>query len=73
MIIYVCIHSLELTINITAMINLFDSLTRGRRKKNGLKLKKSDSGEWSVKKGYQTLYIGTREKCEFFMSQGQIW
>lgn len=51
---------------------IFDFLKRKRRGKNGLKLRKSVTGEWSVKKGYQTLYIGTKEKCEYFMNQGNI-
>lgn len=38
---------------------------------NGLRLEKSRfSEDWFVKKGYQTLYIGTKEKCQIFMSQG---
>ncbi len=51
---------------------IFDFLKQRRNKRSGLKLRRSVTGEWSVKKGYRTLYIGTREKCEFFMNQGQI-
>lgn len=59
-------------INITTMSIIFDFLKQRKRRKNGLKLRKSVTGEWSVKKGHRTLYIGTKEKCEFFMNQGQI-
>ena len=35
-----------------------------------LKLAKSDAGdEWTVKKGYSILYIGSKDKCKSFMSQ----
>ncbi len=38
---------------------------------NALKLAKSDTGDWMVKKGFSILYIGSKEKCERFMSQTQ--
>lgn len=40
-------------------------------KKSGdsVKLKKSDSGDWMVQKGFSILYIGTKEKCETFIKQ----
>ena len=37
-------------------------------KKDTLQLKKSDSGEWMVKKNFSVLYIGTKEKCQLYLS-----
>lgn len=43
-----------------------------KQDKDALRLQKSDAGdnEWVVKKGFSILYIGTKEKCQIFMSQG---
>ncbi len=54
------------------MSAIFDLFSLNKHRKNGLKLRKSETGEWTVKKGHSVLYIGTKEKCEFFMNQGQI-
>jgi len=35
---------------------------------NQLKMKKEASGDWVVRKGSTVLYIGTRDKCETYMS-----
>ena len=52
------------------MINFFKRITR---KRNGLKIEKSEIGEeWQVKKGFNILYIGSKEKCEIFANQGQL-
>ncbi|MEQ9405551.1 MAG: hypothetical protein RIM99_18325 [Cyclobacteriaceae bacterium] len=40
--------------------------------KNRLRIQKSDSGSWMVKKGFSILYIGTKEKCQIYMNQGQM-
>ncbi|MEM6642632.1 MAG: hypothetical protein AAF616_06605 [Bacteroidota bacterium] len=45
------------------------SLFSFKKKNDGIKLAKSESGDWMVKKGFSILYIGTREKCELFMKQ----
>lgn len=50
------------------MKTLLDFLLRKRKTTNGLKLRKTGENEWTVKKGYAALYIGTREKCEYFMN-----
>ncbi len=34
-----------------------------------IRLTKSQTGDWMVKKGFSILYIGSREKCEIFMKQ----
>ena len=53
------------------MVNLFKLFAK--RDKNQLKIQKSESGDnWVVKKGFSTLYIGTKEKCKIFMNQGQL-
>ncbi|MEQ9405832.1 MAG: hypothetical protein RIM99_19730 [Cyclobacteriaceae bacterium] len=50
------------------MINLFKTFAI---KTSGLKLQKSEYNEnWMVKKGHRTLYIGTKTKCENYLSQG---
>lgn len=40
----------------------------GKSDKNGLKLIKQSSGDWVVKKGSTVLYIGSKDKCETYMS-----
>jgi acid phosphatase class B len=39
----------------------------GRRNTNRLRMSKSSSGDWNVKKGQSVLYIGTKEKCQTFL------
>lgn len=38
-------------------------------KKDALKLSKTNSGEWVVKKNLKILYIGSKEKCQTYMNQ----
>ncbi|MEP1033067.1 hypothetical protein [Ekhidna sp.] len=38
-------------------------------KKDALKLAKTNSGEWVVKKNLKILYIGPKEKCQIYMNQ----
>lgn len=33
-----------------------------------LKLKKEPTGEWVVKKGTTVLYIGSKDKCQIYMT-----
>ena len=41
--------------------------------KNSIRLKKTkEAGVYMVKKGFSILYIGSKEKCEVYMSQGQL-
>ncbi len=47
------------------MINLFNFFA----KKDAIKLSKSDSGEWIVKKNLKILYIGSKDKCQTYMNQ----
>lgn len=54
----------SLTIKETAMSRLFKLFA----KKDSFQLKKSESGEWMVKKNYSVLYIGTKEKCQMYLS-----
>ncbi|MEP1033588.1 hypothetical protein [Ekhidna sp.] len=35
---------------------------------NQLKLKKEAGGDWVVRKGSTVLYIGSKDKCETYMS-----
>ncbi|SNT11703.1 hypothetical protein SAMN05421640_2352 [Ekhidna lutea] len=35
---------------------------------NKLKMKKESAGEWVVRKGSTVLYIGSKDKCETYMS-----
>lgn len=52
------------------MSNLFRQFFN--QSKNELKIRKADFGEnWMVKKGFKTLYIGTKEKCQIFMKRSQ--
>jgi len=37
-------------------------------KKDTLRLHKSDSGIWMVKRNFSILYMGTKEKCEMYLS-----
>lgn len=63
----ILITILELKIK-SAMFNLVKLFAK---KASGLKLQKSKINEnWMVKKGYRTLYIGTKEKCETYLNQG---
>ena len=43
----------------------------GKKNDDKIRLAKSETGDWMVKKGFSILYIGTREKCETFMRQTQ--
>lgn len=43
----------------------------GRNEKSEIRLKKSKTGDWMVKKGFSILYIGSKEKCETFIKQAQ--
>ncbi len=47
----------------------FFKLFSKRGNDDKIRLTKSKSGDWMVKKGYSILYIGSREKCETFMEQ----
>ena len=50
------------------MINLFKAFAKAS---SGLKLEKSKYNEnWMVKKGYRTLYIGTKERCKAYLDTG---
>ena len=50
-------------------MNLFKLFAK--RDKNQLRIQKSEIGDdWVVKRGFSTLYIGTKEKCKIFMKQG---
>jgi len=35
---------------------------------NQLRLKKEANGEWVVRKGNTVLYIGTKDKCQTYMT-----
>ncbi|MEO9870667.1 hypothetical protein [Ekhidna sp.] len=41
-------------------------------KKDAIKLSKSDSGEWMVKKNFSILYIGSKEKCQTYMQRLKV-
>lgn len=41
-------------------------------KKDVLKLAKTNSGEWVVKKNLKILYIGPKEKCQTYMNQLKV-
>lgn len=50
-------------------MNLFRLFAK--RDKSQLRILKSETGnDWVVKKGFSILYIGTKEKCQTFVSQG---
>lgn len=49
-------------------MNLFRLFAK-RQDKDQVRLTKSQTGDWMVKKGFSILYIGSREKCEIFMKQ----
>ena len=49
-------------------MNLIKSLLGKSTSDNQLKMKKEASGEWVVRKGSTVLYIGTKDKCETYMS-----
>ncbi|MEQ9467491.1 MAG: hypothetical protein RLN88_08770 [Ekhidna sp.] len=42
-------------------------LFSGKRNSSRIKLVKADSGEWMVKKGHRTLYVGSKRKCELYL------
>ena len=37
--------------------------------KKELKMEKSTSGEWRVKRGYKVLFVGTEDRCLMFMAE----
>lgn len=41
-------------------------------KKDSLKIQRSDAGMWMVKKNYTILYIGSKEKCELYLSHLKV-
>lgn len=41
-------------------------------KKDALKLTRTDSGEWVVKKNLKILYIGPKEKCQTYMNRLKV-
>lgn len=47
---------------------IFNLLAR----KDALKLTKTHSGEWVVKKNLKILYIGPKEKCQTYMNQLKV-
>ena len=49
-------------------MNFFRLLGK-RNDKDRIRLTKSQTGDWMVKKGFSILYIGSREKCETFMKK----
>jgi hypothetical protein len=49
-------------------MNLFRLFAK-RGNDDKIRLTKSQTGDWMVKKGFSILYIGSREKCETFMKQ----
>jgi len=48
------------------------SLFSGRHNKNRIRLSKSNTGDWIVKRGHSILYIGSKEKCEKFLENHLI-
>ncbi len=34
-----------------------------------VRIQKSEGDTWTVKKGFNILYIGTKEKCQTYMNQ----
>lgn len=49
-------------------MNLFKLFSR-KGNDDKIRLTKSQTGDWMVKKGFSILYIGSKEKCETFMRQ----
>ncbi|SNT11684.1 hypothetical protein SAMN05421640_2351 [Ekhidna lutea] len=49
-------------------MNIFKFFAK-REDKDRVRLTKSQTGDWMVKKGFSILYIGSKEKCETFMKQ----
>ena len=47
------------------------SFLSGKKNDDQIRLTKSETGDWVVKKGFSILYIGSKEKCETFMKQAQ--
>lgn len=43
----------------------------GKKDKDQITLKKTETGDWMVQKGYSILYIGSKEKCETYIKQAQ--
>ena len=43
-----------------------------KKKQDALKLSKTNTGDWMVKRGFSILYIGSKEKCEIFMRSSQL-
>ncbi len=43
-----------------------------KKNDNSVRLAKTETGDWMVKKGFSILYIGTKEKCETFMKTSQL-
>ena len=48
-------------------MNLFRIFAK--RDSERIRLTKSQTGDWMVKKGFSILYIGSKEKCQIFMKQ----
>lgn len=46
----------------------FVKILLGKSDKDGLKLMKQPSGDWVVKKGSTVLYIGSKDKCQTYIS-----
>ncbi|MEP1096873.1 MAG: hypothetical protein ABJG78_17275 [Cyclobacteriaceae bacterium] len=54
-------------------MNKLFGLFAKRASKNGLRIKKSRTGDnWEVRKGFHVLYIGSKEKCEIFFNRTTI-
>lgn len=52
------------------MKRLFQLLTQDKKR---IRLQKTkEAGVYIVKKGFSILYIGSKEKCEIYMSQGRL-
>ena len=43
-----------------------------RKNDDSVRLAKTETGDWMVKKGFSILYIGSKEKCETFMKTSQL-
>lgn len=59
---------LRIFIETLTIINmkLFNALLG--KKESDLKLKKEANGDWAVRKGSSVLYIGSKEKCQLYLS-----
>ena len=49
-------------------MKFINSLLGKSTNENKLKLKKEADGEWVVRKGSTVLYIGSKDKCQTYMS-----